>query len=206
MPNTTDKKTWNVAVLYIDWRADRHDESHSIEFERPTADNPSPKYPVEVGGELSKSRLSMSSSWGNLFAAVKVKAFDEYSLTIQYGEHEYVVYPDQLAVHLDEGGMDYTTFWLKIGVKYAEPGKATQKPLCITHDWQFLNRFLTKERVTRLTADDVALLRQQVMSMRCTGWGDGSTAWCLQTSRCARQKNCFVTFVKPCQKRRLPTR
>ena len=161
MPNTTDKKTWNVAVLYIDWRADRHDESHSIEFERPTADNPSPKYPVEVGGELSKSRLSMSSSWGNLFAAVKVKAFDEYSLTIQYGEHEYVIYPDQLAVHLDEGGMDYTSFWLKIGVKYVEPGKATQKPLCITHDWRFLERFLVKERVTRLTADDVALLQQQ---------------------------------------------
>jgi len=161
MPNTTYKKTWNVAVLNIDWRADRHDESHCIEFERPTADNPTPRYPVVAGEELSKSRLPMSSSWGPLFASVKVKAFDEHSLTVQYGEHEYTLRPDEPWRKLDEGGMDYTTFWLFAGVKYVEPGESAQQPLRITHDWLFLSRFLTKERVVRLTADDVALLRQQ---------------------------------------------
>lgn len=115
--DTTDKKIWKVAVLNIDWRADRHEESHCIEFERPTADNPHPEYPVVVGGVLSDTRLPMSSSWRHLFASVIVKAFDEYSLTVQYGQREITVYPGSYWEKLGENGMDYTTFALYLGVK-----------------------------------------------------------------------------------------
>lgn len=163
MPNSNDNNnTWNVAVLNIDWQADRHDESHSIEFERPTADNPHPEHPVEAGQMLSVQRLPMSSSWGHLFANIIVKAFDEQSLTIQYGDSEYTLRAGEPWKKLGEGGMDYTSFWLFVGLKYVAPEeKAAPPPLHITHDWQFLQHFLVKERVARLTADDVALLRRQ---------------------------------------------
>ena len=120
--NTSDKpNTWNVAVLNIDWRADRHDESHSIEFERPTADNPSPDYPVVAGQELSVRRLPMSSAWGRLFATIVVEDFDEHTLTIRYGVNKYTLRPGEPWKKLDEGGMDYTTFWLFVGLKYVSP-------------------------------------------------------------------------------------
>lgn len=120
MPNTTDPKTWNVAVLNIDWRADRHEESHCIEFERPTPDNPHPKYPVVKGGVLSKARLPMSDSWGQLFASIKVKKFDDESLTVQYGKTTHTVRLGQPWVKLGEGGMSYTSFWLFLGVEHVE--------------------------------------------------------------------------------------
>ena len=162
MPKTNDNNTWNTAVLTIDWRADRHDESHSIEFERPTADNPHPEHPVVAGQVLPVRRLPMSSEWGQLFASVVVESFDEHSLTIRYGDSEYTIRPGEASVKLGEHGMDYTTFWLKIRVKYVSAEeKAAQPPLCITHDWRFLHHFLVKERVARLTAADVALLRRE---------------------------------------------
>lgn len=125
--NNTEQKTWNVAVLNIDWRADRHEESHCIEFERPTADNPSPKHPVVKGRILSTARLPMSSSWGQLFASIKVKALDDESLTVQYGKTTYTARIDKPWVKLDEGGMDYTSFWLFIGVKYVESDNISKK-------------------------------------------------------------------------------
>ena len=162
MPKTNDNNTWNVAVLNIDWQADRHDESHSIEFERPTADNPRPEYPVVAGQELSVRRLPMSGSWSRLFAPVVVKAFDEQTLTIQYGTNEYTLRAGEPWKKLGEGGMDYTRFWLFVGLKYVAPEeKAAPPPLRITHDWQFLQHFLVKERIARLSTDDVTLLRQQ---------------------------------------------
>lgn len=117
MPTANDNNTWNVAVLNIDWQADRHDESHSIEFERPTDANPHPEHPVVAGQTLSVRRLPMSSSWGRLFANVVVKDFDEQSLTVQYGAYEYTLRPGEPWKKLDEGGMDYTRFWLFIGLK-----------------------------------------------------------------------------------------
>lgn len=163
MPNSNNtNNTWNVAVLNIDWQADRHDESHCIEFERPSMDNPHPEHPVVAGQTLSVKRLPMSSSWGHLFACIVVKDFDELSLTIQYGTNVYTLRAGEPWKKLDEGGMDYTRFWLFIGLKYVAPEeKAAPPPLCITHDWQFLQHFLTKERVARLTDDDVALLRRK---------------------------------------------
>ena len=157
-----NQNTWDVAVLNIDWRADRHDESHCIEFERPTTDNPCPEHPVVVDRELSYQRLPMSGSWGSLFASVIVKAFDEHTLTIQYGACEYTLRAGEPWKKLGESGMDYTTFNLYIGLKNVSADeKNAQGSLRITHDGQFLQRFLTKERIARLTADDVALLRQQ---------------------------------------------
>jgi len=161
MPNTTDNKTWNVAVLNIDWRADRHEESHCIEFERPTENNPRPKFPVVVGEVLSDDRLPMSSSWRHLFATVVVKAFDEESLTVQYGKREITVRAGEPWVKLGENGMDYTTFWLFLGLRYVEPKQADPEALTVTHDEQFLYRFRLRERVLRLTDDDVELLRKQ---------------------------------------------
>ena len=160
MLNTIDQKIWNVAVLNIDWRADRHEESHCIEFERPTADNPHPQYPVVVGKVLSKSRLPMSGEWGQLFATIVVKAFDEHSLTVQYGDRKYVINPDRPWVKLGEGGMSYTSFWLYLGVKYVEPKPVMPPALTITHDEAFLRRFRVKGRIMRLTEDDVQLLRK----------------------------------------------
>jgi len=117
MDTTNDSKTWSVAILNIDWRADRHMESHSIEFERPTVDNPYPQYPVAVGQLLSDERLPMSSSWRHLFASIVVKAFDEESLTVQYGQREITVRVGEPWKKLDESGMDYTTFWLFLGLR-----------------------------------------------------------------------------------------
>ena len=158
--NTTEQKTWNVAVLNIDWQADRHQESHCIEFERPTADNPRPLHPVVVGEKLSDKRLPLSDSWRHLFASVIVKAFDEYSLTVQYGVNEYVIRAGDPWKKLDEGGMDYTTFWLYLGLKYVEPKPTKPTALVITHDEQFLRRFRLKERIMQLTEGDVSLLRE----------------------------------------------
>lgn len=175
MANTNDNNTWNVAVLMIDWRADRHQEAHSIEFERPTADNPQPEYPVVVGQVLSKSRLPMSGSWGELFSSVEVKAFDEHSLTVQYGANEYTLRPGESSETLGESGKDYTTFEFSIRVKYVDPStKDVPQPLRITHDWRFLDHFVVKERIARLTADDVALLRQEATkgdAFAKYGWG-----------------------------------
>ena len=94
MNSTTEKKTWTKALLSVDWRADRHTECHTIEFERPTKENPRPDYPVEKDKVLSKSRLSMSGEWGGLYDRIIVKDFDEYSLTFQYGEKEYTITPE----------------------------------------------------------------------------------------------------------------
>ena len=157
--NTTEQKTWTTAVLSIYWRADRHQEHHSIEFERPREDNPEPQYPVVVGEVLSDKRLPMSSSWHHLFACVVVKAFDEYSLTVQYGEREITLRPGDHGIMLGENGMDYTTFELYLGVKNVAPENAA---LWVTHDERFLRRFRTKERVMRLTKEDVELLRKMV--------------------------------------------
>ena len=157
--NTTEQKTWTTAVLSIYWRADRHQEHHSIEFERPREDNPEPQYPVVVGEVLSDKRLPMSSSWHHLFACVVVKAFDEYSLTVQYGEREITLRPGDHGIMLGENGMDYTSFELYLGVKNVAPENAA---LWVTHDERFLRRFRTKERVMRLTKEDVELLRKMV--------------------------------------------
>lgn len=148
MQNSTEKKTWNRAVLTIDWQADRHNESHSIKFERPTELNPTPEHPVVKGRILSTNRLSMSSSWGDLFAAVKVVAFDEYSLTVQYGKTRHTVTPGK-GVRLDTGGMSYTTFWLYLSVEEA---------LEISGGEPFLHRFRLTERM-RLSKDDIESLR-----------------------------------------------
>lgn len=156
--NTTDNMKWNVAILNIDWRADRHDESHCIEFEVPTADNPTPEHPVVKGDILSTARLPMSSEWGPLFASVKVETFDDESLTVQYGKTTRTVRVGQPWVKLGEGGMNYTNFWLFLGVKYVQP---KSQPLIVTHDEGFLRRFRQKERIMRLTDADVQLLREQ---------------------------------------------
>jgi hypothetical protein len=157
MDTTNDKKTWNVAVLSIYWRADRHQELHSIEFERPRKDNPEPQYPVVVGEVLSKDRLPQSSSWCHLFARIVVKAFDEHALTVQYGQREITVRPGEPSTTLDESGMDYTSFELNLGVKDVAPENAS---LRVTHDERFLRRFRNRDRVMRLTDDDVEMLRK----------------------------------------------
>lgn len=115
--DTAEKKTWSVSVLNIDWRADRHEEGQCVEFQRPTADNPHPEFPVVAGEELSNCRLSMSSEWGRLFDRVVVKTFDEASLTVLYGKREIVLRPGQPWVKLGTGGMNYPTFWYFVGVK-----------------------------------------------------------------------------------------
>lgn len=155
--SNTEQETWTTAVLSIYWRADRHQEYHSIEFERPREDNPEPQHPVVVGEVLSKARLPQSSSWGHLFASVVVKAFDEYSLTVQYGQREVIVRPDDHGIKLDESGKDYTSFELYLSVKYVAAENAA---LRVTHDERFLRRFRTKERVMRLTKEDEELLRR----------------------------------------------
>ena len=50
---TTENNLWNHAVLTIYWRADRHQESHSVVYKRPTEENPCPDLPVKVRGCLS---------------------------------------------------------------------------------------------------------------------------------------------------------
>lgn len=155
--NTNEQKTWTTAVLSIYWRADRHQEHHSIEFERPREDNPEPQYPVVVGEVLSDKRLPQSSSWRHLFASVVVKAFDEYTLTVQYGQREITIRPGEQSTKLDESGMDYTSFELYLRVKYVAPENAA---LRVTHDERFLRRFRTRERIMRLTKEDVELLQK----------------------------------------------
>ena len=153
MNSTTEKKTWTKALLSVDWRADRHDESHTVEFERPTKENPRPDYPVEKGKVLSKSRLPMSGEWGGLYDRIVVKDFDEHSLTFQYGEKEYTITPEDGWFHFGETGMSYTTFWLSLLLK------AENLTMKITHDEAFLRRFRTRLRVFQLTDDDVESLR-----------------------------------------------
>lgn len=147
--NTTEQPKWNRAVLSVSWQADRHFEEHSITFERPTENNPSPDYPVVVGGGLSDTRLPMSSEWRHLFATVKVKAFDEHSLTVEYGIHEYTLTPG-MYVKLDEEGMNYTTFWLYLRVEWG---------IDISGGEAFLRRFRLAQRM-RMDANDVDALRR----------------------------------------------
>ena len=149
-------KTWSKVVLSIGWRADRHSEYHSIEFQRPTADNPSPQHPVVTGEVLSKSRLPMSDRWGELYAPIEVEAFDEYSLTIRYGTQQYAITPADGAFSFGEKGMDYTSFTLHLTLKTEDESPAFR----VTHDEKFLRRFRTKGRVMQLTEDDVAELRK----------------------------------------------
>ena len=153
MNSTTEKKTWTKALLSVDWRADRHTECHTIEFERPTKENPRPDYPVEKDKVLSKSRLSMSGEWGGLYDRIIVKDFDEYSLTFQYGEKEYTITPEDGSFSFGETGMSYTTFWLSLWLKEED------RSLKITHNEAFLRRFRTRLRVLQLTNDDVEALR-----------------------------------------------
>ena len=154
MNSTAEKKTWTKALLSVDWRADRHSECHTIEFERPTKENPRPDYPVEEGKVLSKSRLPMSGEWGGLYDRIVVKNFDEHSLTFQYGEKEYTITPEDGWFHFGETGMSYTTFWLSLRLKMED------RTLKITHNEAFLRRFRTRLRVFQLTDDDVDLLRK----------------------------------------------
>ena len=143
-------------MLSVGWQADRHSEDHSIEFQRPTADNPSPQHPVVTGEVLSKSRLPMSDRWGALYAPIEVEAFDECSLTIRYGTQQYVITPEDGAFSFGEKGMDYTSFTLHLTLKTEDESPV----FCVTHDEKFLRRFRTKVRVIRLTEDDVAELRR----------------------------------------------
>jgi hypothetical protein len=85
--NIAENNLWNHAIVTIYWRADRHEESHSITYKRPTEENPFPDHPVKVGGCLSTSPLPMSSEWGGLFSKIIVKAFDECG-PIGEGMHE----------------------------------------------------------------------------------------------------------------------
>ena len=158
METAGNNKTWTTAILSICWRADQHVEDHSVEFERPTAENPTPPYPVVVGQKLSGKRLPQSSSWRHLFNAVEVKAFDEHSLTVQYGQREFTVKPDERMTKLGEAGMNYTTFEYYLGVKYVEPESAA---LQVTGDERFLRRFRIRRRILKLTDEDVALLRKE---------------------------------------------
>ena len=154
--NITDKKTWTRARLSVYWRADHHTESHSIEFQRPTDDNPSPRYPVVAGEELSTSRLSQSDSWGSLYSVINVEAFDEHSLTIRYGTEQYVLTPEGGSFSFGEKGMDYTTFEMHLRLLPDDEAPA----FFVTHDERFLRRFRTKERVMQLTKDDLELLHE----------------------------------------------
>lgn len=115
--DTNEKKTWTKAQLSVDWRADRHTECHTIEYERPTKDNPQPEYPVEKGKVLSKNRLSMSGEWGGLYNSIVVQDFDEHSLTFLYCDKEYTIRPEDGWFHFGETGMNYTTFWLSLRLK-----------------------------------------------------------------------------------------
>lgn len=110
---------------------------------------------------MSVSRLPMSGSWGSLFSAVVVKAFDEHSLTIQYGVREVVVTLEDNGVKLDESGKNYTSFELYIAIKNTE---AESSAFRIVHNEQFLRCFRTKERVMRLTKDDVDLLCKEAQT------------------------------------------
>ncbi len=162
MTNTADsKKTWTKVLLSVDWRADRYTESHTIEFERPTKENPQPDYPVEKGKALSKNRLSMSSEWGRLYDPIVVKAFDEYSLTFQYGEKTHTITPKDGWFGFGEAGMSYTSFWLSLRLK------EENRTLKITHDEAFLRHFRTRLRVFQLTDDDVEALRNVAKQGDC---------------------------------------
>lgn len=151
---TTENNLWNHAVLTIYWRADRHQESHSVVYKRPTEENPCPDLPVKVRGCLSTSPLPMSSEWGGLFSKITVKAFDEYSLTILYGKQKYVITPARGLVKLDEGGMSYTSFELYISTKLVE-----DPAIKMTRDETFLRHFRIKGRIMHLNQDDVSLLK-----------------------------------------------
>ena len=109
-----EKKVWSQVSLEIDWSADFHSEYHRILFDRPTEENPNPEFPVKVGEELSIERLPMSSEWGQLYAPIVVKAFDEHSLTFQYGENEHTIDTENWYYKFGEQGMNYTRFYLKL--------------------------------------------------------------------------------------------
>ena len=151
--NTTENNQWNHAILTIYWRADRHEESHSFAYKRPTEDNPCPEHPVKVGGCLSTAPLSMSGEWGGLFSDIIVKAFDEHSLTIKYGKQKHVITPGH-GVKLDEGGMSYTSFELYLSIRQVE-----DTAIKMTRDEAFLRHFRTRGRIMNLSHDDVSLLK-----------------------------------------------
>ncbi len=52
-----------------------------------------------------------------LYDSIVVKAFDEHSLTFQYGEKEYTITPEEGCFEFGETGMNYTTFWLSLRLK-----------------------------------------------------------------------------------------
>ena len=161
--STTDKKKWGKAVLSISWQADRHCEQHSIEFQRPTAGNPSPEYPVVAGKLLSRSRLPMSDRWGELYAPIMVETFDEHSMTISYGSQQYILKPADGPFSFGEKGMDYTSFSLVLSLKAEDEDPV----FTVSHSPLFLRRFHTRERVMQLTDDDVQLLRKEAAKGDC---------------------------------------
>ena len=57
-------------------------------------------------------RLAYEDS-GRLFGSITVKAFDDESVTIEYRGHDYILKPNKTK-ELDEGGRDYTNFWLSV--------------------------------------------------------------------------------------------
>ncbi len=109
-----EKKVWNQIALEVDWSADFHSECHRILFDRPTEENPNPKFPVKAGEELSIARLPMSGEWGELYAPIVVKAFDEHSLTFQHGIMEDTIDTEHWYYHFGERGMNYTKFYLTL--------------------------------------------------------------------------------------------
>ncbi len=163
--------TWNSVSVSIYWRADRHTEGHSISYQRPTEENPTPKRPVVVGELLSYSPLPMSSEWGQLFALIKVVAFDEQSLTVMYGKRKVVLTPNHTWEELGESGMNYTSFYLSISINNEEKpeeepeqepvAEEKPEPLKVTHDEEFLRRFRTKDRIVQLSKEDIKQVSQQ---------------------------------------------
>lgn len=57
-------------------------------------------------------KLSYEDS-GRLFSSIVLKAFDEATATIEYCGTDYVLEINK-SRELDEGGRDYTNFWLSI--------------------------------------------------------------------------------------------
>ena len=57
-------------------------------------------------------RLAYEDS-GRLFGSIVVKAFDDESVTIEYRGQDYILNTGK-SRELDQGGRDYTNFWLSI--------------------------------------------------------------------------------------------
>ena len=54
----------------------------------------------------------------DVFNAVKVKAMDEQSLTITYGDREYTLNKEKKYVYVDSGGRDYASFDLEVSIHF----------------------------------------------------------------------------------------